>query len=321
MSENSEQGAEGAGRAGWLVLLHQLPAKPAYARVKLWRRLQALGALAVKNAAYALPASPQAQEDLEWALKEIIAAGGEGVVLEARLVDGLTDAELRSQFNAAREGEYTALAEEIRAAAKAAGDDALPPAQFARLKAEASRLGAIDFFGTAGRLTVEALLAELTARSEPGARFSAVAAGLPPKGSMWATRRDVHVDRIASAWLIRRFIDTEASFRFVSAKGYRPRAGEIRFDMFEGEFTHEGDRCTFEVLLQRAGLTDPALTAIGEIVHDIDLKDGKFGRAEAGGIAALIDGLARAPLADPERIERGGLLFDDLYTSFSRRRS
>jgi hypothetical protein len=313
--------SEGPERGGWLLLLHQLPAKPTYARVKLWRRLQALGALAVKNAAYALPASPQAQEDLEWALKEITAAGGEGVVLEARLVDGLTDAELRAQFNAAREAEYTALAEEIRTATKAAGDDELPPAQFARLKAEARRLAAIDFFGAAGRLTVEALLTELAERSQSGSRSNAPAAGLPPKGSVWVTRQDVHVDRIASAWLIRRFIDAEASFRFVPAKGYRPRAGEIRFDMFEGEFTHEGDRCTFEVLLQRTGLTDPALTAIGEIVHDIDLKDGKFGRAESVGIAALIDGLARARLTDPERIERGGLLFDDLYTSFSGRRS
>jgi hypothetical protein len=144
-------------------------------------------------------------------------------------------------------------------------------------------------------------------------------ADLPPPGSAWVTRQDVHVDRIASAWLIRRFIDPNASFRFVPAKGYRPRSGEVRFDMFEGEFTHEGDRCTFETLLLRAGLTDPALTAIAEIVHDIDLKDGKFGRAEAGGVAALIDGLARKPIRDAERIERGSALFDDLYASFRSR--
>src|SRR5215470_2096204 len=100
----------------WLLLLHQLPAKPAYARVKLWRRLQSLGAVAVKNSVYALPASSQAQEDFEWALKEITAAGGEAVVLEARLVDGLSDAELRAQFNAAREADYVVLADEIRAA-------------------------------------------------------------------------------------------------------------------------------------------------------------------------------------------------------------
>ncbi|MGH7068867.1 MAG: chromate resistance protein ChrB domain-containing protein [Acetobacteraceae bacterium] len=313
MRENGE-------RAGWLLLLHQLPAKPAYARVKLWRRLQALGAVAVKNAAYALPASPEAQEDLEWALKEITAAGGEAVVLEARLVDGLTDAELRAQFSAAREADFATLAGEIRAASKAAGQDALPPPQLARLKAEASRLAAIDFFGTAGRITVEALITELAERSAPGSRPSAPAIDLPPKGSVWVTRRDVHVDRIASAWLIRRWIDAEASFRFVSAKGHRPRFGEVRFDMFNGEFTHEGDRCTFEVLLQKSGLNDPALNAIGEIVHDIDLKDAKFDRAEAEGIAALIDGLARAPLSDAERIEQGAMLFNNLYASLSCRR-
>lgn len=308
-----------AGQA-WLLLLHQMPAKPAYARVKLWRRLQAVGAVAVKNAAYALPASPEAREDFEWVLKEIVAAGGEAVVLAARLVDGLTDAELRAEFTVAREADYAALAEEIRAAVKTAGNDTLPSTQLSRFKTEAARLGAIDFFGTVGRLTVEALLAELSERSHRMSPQSVRRAGTPPKGSVWVTRQDVHVDRIASAWLIRRFIDPQASFRFVAAKGYRPRSGEVRFDMFEGEFTHEGDRCTFETLLQRVGLTDPALIAIGEIVHDIDLKDGKFGRAEAGGVAALIDGLARTHIADADRIERGGSVFDDLYASFGRRR-
>jgi hypothetical protein len=120
--------------------------------------------------------------------------------------------------------------------------------------------------------------------------------------------------------LIRRFIDPEASFKFVPAKGYRPRPGELRFDMFEAEFTHVGDRCTYEVLLARSGIKDAALTAIGEIVHDIDLKDGKFARAEAGGIAALIDGLARADISDQERVEQGGKLFDNLYTLFGSRR-
>jgi hypothetical protein len=305
----------------WLLLLHQLPSKPAYARVKLWRRLQALGAVAVKNAAYALPASPEAQEDFEWALKAIVEADGEGVILETRLVDGLTDADLRAQFTAAREADYAALAEEIRAAAKTGGGAPQPPAQFTRFKAEAARLAAIDFFGTTGRLTVEALLAELAARPGPGQRPGASPGdGLPAKGSVWVTRQDVHVDRIASAWLIRRFIDAAASFRFVSGKTYRPDRGEVRFDMFEAEFTHEGDRCTFEVLLHRTGVADPALVAIGEIVHDIDLKDGKFTRTETGGIATLIDGLARAGLSDAERIEKGGLLFDNLYASFSRRR-
>jgi hypothetical protein len=281
--------------------------------VKLWRRLQALGAVAVKNAVYALPASAQAQEDFEWALKEIIAADGEGMIVEARLIDGLSDEAVRGLFNSAREVDYRALAKELRAVEKDA-----PQTQIARLRTEAERIAAIDFFGANGREDVEARLAALSVSDAAPVR--AATPLVSGSGHVWVTRRVVHVDRIGSAWLIRRFIDPQASFKFAPAKGYRPRPGELRFDMFEAEFTHEGDHCTFEVLLQRSGLDEPALAAISEIVHDIDLKDGKFARAEAGGIAALVDGLARADISDHERIERGGALFDNLYSLFSNRR-
>ena len=299
--------------ASWLLLLHQLPAKPAYARVKLWRRLQSLGAVAVKNAVYALPASPEAQEDFEWAMKEIAAADGEGMIVEARLIDGLSDDAVRGLFNSAREADYRALANEIRVVEKDAA-----PARVARLRAEAARIAAIDFFGANGREDVDARLAALA-----GPAAAPTPASVPlvsGSGHVWVTRRDVHVDRIGSAWLIRHFIDPDARFKFVPAKGYKPRRGELRFDMFEAEFTHVGDRCTFEVLLQRSGLDEPALTAISEIVHDIDLKDGKFARAEAGGIAALIDSLAQADISDQERVERGAQLFDNLYALFSKPR-
>ena len=280
--------------------------------MKLWRRLQALGAVAVKNSVYALPAGAQAQEDFEWVLKEIGEAGGEGMIVEARLIDGMSDDAVRAMFNAAREADYRALAQEIRAA----GDDA-GPTQVARLRAEAARIMAIDFFGTNGREDVEARLAALAAPDMAAGK--ATPSLTQSAGRTWVTRRNVHVDRIGSAWLIRRFIDPQASFKFVAAKGYRAQTGELRFDMFEGEFTHEGDRCTFEVLLQRSGLDDPALTAISEIVHDIDLKDGKFARAEAGGIAAVIDGLGRADISDMQRLEQGASLFDSLYSRFSGR--
>ena len=141
-----------------------------------------------------------------------------------------------------------------------------------------------------------------------------------PHGRTWVTRRGVHVDRIASAWLIRRFIDPEARFKFVSDKGYVPEPGEIRFDMFEAEYTHEGDHCTFEVLLARLCQPEPALQAIAEIVHDIDLKDGKFGREEAAGIKTLIAGIAAATDDDNRRLERGATVFEDLYKYFGKKR-
>jgi hypothetical protein len=136
----------------------------------------------------------------------------------------------------------------------------------------------------------------------------------------WVTRQGVYVDRIASAWLIRRFIDPEARFKFVSGKGYRPDEGELRFDMFEAEFTHEGDKCTFEVLLERGALKDPALRAIAEIIHDIDLKDSKFGRTEVAGIRTLIEGISVATKDDSERIARGAEVFNDLYEYFRKKR-
>src|SRR5205807_5747620 len=136
----------------------------------------------------------------------------------------------------------------------------------------------------------------------------------------WVTREGVYADRIASAWLIRRFIDPEARFKFVAGKGYRPQEGELRFDMFEAEFTHEGDKCTFEVLLDHIALNDPALRAIAEIIHDIDLRDSKFGRDEAVGIRTLIDGIALTTSADLERIARGTEVFNNLYEVFGKKR-
>ena len=141
------------------------------------------------------------------------------------------------------------------------------------------------------------------------------------RGRTWVTRTGIFVDRIASAWLIRRFIDPEARFKFVPPQGYRPKPGELRFDMFEAEFTHEGNRCTFEVLLERFHLDDPALGVLAEIVHDIDLKDDKFGRDEAPGVAAVVFGIVAAHDDDATRLDRGGALFDDLYAQLRRRRT
>jgi len=323
-----------AGPDRWLLLIHQLPAKPAYFRVKVWRRLQALGAITVKNSVYVLPATEQAQEDFEWLLKEISDGGGEGMICEARLLDGLSDEDVRNLFNEARAQDYAEVSKDARALHVLVGDGAGVTQQaemrsrVLRLRADLERVVATDFFGADGRETAEGLLTgietklrkeEAVTETEQSQEPAATGPGAL-KGRIWVTRKGVHVDRIASAWLIRRFIDADAKFEFVPAKGYVPAAGELRFDMYEGEFTHEGDHCTFEVLTARAGLADPALAAIGEIVHDIDLKDAKFARVEASGIASVIESIAAANKEDERRLERGAAVLDDLYELFRRKR-
>ncbi|MFG1306995.1 chromate resistance protein ChrB domain-containing protein [Xanthobacter autotrophicus] len=318
----------------WLLLIHQLPTKPAYFRVKIWRRLQGIGAVAVKSSVYALPASVETQEDFQWLVKEIAAGGGEAMVCEARLVDGLTDAQVRALFDAARDTDYAAIAEDARAIAAALDADgstekrAEARSQIGRLRRRLSDTVSLDFFEATGRVVAEGLIVELEARTAEDKPMTSPSAQPPAdldpltalKGHVWVTRRDVHVDRIACGWLIRRFIDPDAEIRFVPGKGYVPKPGELRFDMFEGEVTHEGDRCSFEVLLGRAGLTDPALQAVGEIVHDIDLKDGKFRRDEAGGISSLIAGIAMSEPDDAQRLVKGAGVFDTLYQYFRARR-
>jgi hypothetical protein len=315
----------------WWVLAFQLPAQPAYARVKIWRRLQAVGAASFKNALYLMPATDEALEDFEWTLREVRDAGGEGLILDARAVQGFTDEEIIAIFDAAREEQYRAIAEEIRAFSARFERKRNPPTaeeaatQHARFHGRISAIEAIDFFQANGREQVRALLRELEPRN-----ISVDTLGAEPametekltslRGRTWVTRANVHVDRMASAWLIRRWVDPDARFKWVADRNYRPADSEIRFDMYQAEFTHKGDQCTFEVLLGRLELKDSALSAIAEIIHDLDLKDQKFGRKEAAGVQQLLAGIVASQPADDARIERAANLFDDLYHSFERAR-
>jgi len=318
----------------WLLFIHQIPPKPNYFRVKIWRRLQKLGAVPVKNSVYVLPKSDQAQEDFQWVLREIVEGGGEATLCEARLVEGLTDEQIEELFRSARSADYQQIADEVRQIAKALpsrlGNEDEPRTEaeieMDRLKRRLAEVVAIDFFGAPGQAAAQGLLSELESRLR-GARHGVInpAHVEPrlenPRDYTWVTRNGIHVDRMASAWLIRRFIDAKARFKFVPAKGYKPQSRELRFDMFEAEFTHEGDRCTFEVLIRRFGLTDKALQTIAEIVHDIDLKDAKFARQETAGIDHLIAGIALGHKDDAARLERASAIFDGLYEYLKRKRS
>jgi hypothetical protein len=304
----------------WLLLIHQIPPKPDYFRVKVGRRLQRMGAIALKNSVYVLPSRDDTLEDFLWLLREIVAEGGDATVCEAELVEGISAAELRGMFTARRDAEYAAVVTAVEKL-MAGGEDSTDTARAAELnelRTRVEEIGAIDFFGAAGRRSADRAIATAEARlrrSTETPHGTAKPGGEKMQGLTWVTRRDVFIDRIASAWLIRRFIDPRARFKFTGAKIYKPKKGEVRYDMFEAEYTHEGERCTFETLLQRAGIRDRALRAIGEIVHDIDCKDAKFGREEAPGVAALVRGLVKATRDDSIRLERGAAALDDLYAS------
>jgi hypothetical protein len=194
--------------------------------------------------------------------------------------------------------------------------------QFSRLKSKFDEIVAIDFFLPPERSAAEIMLADLHSQMTGTPKFqAAVKRNMRElKGRTWVTRENVFVDRIASAWLIRRFVDGEAKFKFVSSDAVTPKAKELRFDMYEGEYTHEGGRCTFEVMVDRLGLTDRALTPIAEIVHALDLKDEKYHRPETAGLGVLLSGIVMAHPLDKERLERGGGLFDALYEYFQRQK-
>jgi len=318
----------------WLFLAHQVQTPNSRERVKIWRMTRKVGAILYRNSVYVLPKNDQTQEDFQWVVREIIEGGGEASLCEARFVDGLSDDQIEGLFQAARGAEYGELAEEARRLAEVPlqegqiEDDRRTQSEvdLARLKRRLAEVVAIDFFGAPGREAVEGLVSGVEARMNEK-RSGKQASKAPTtrredlQGKTWVTRKGIYVDRMASAWFVRRFIDSSARFKFVPAKGYKPLPDELRFDMFEAEFTHEGDRCTLEVLIERTGLNDPGLVPIAEIVHDIDLKDSKFGRQETPGIERLVAGIAMAHKDDENRLDRAAAVFDDLYEYFRRKSS
>jgi hypothetical protein len=316
--------------AKWLLLIHQVPTKPDYARVKIRRRLAQLGAVAIKNSVYVLPASPEHRAALSELARDVLRQGGEAVVCEAELVEGLVDGAVEDLLRAASDAEYAAIAREARSlAAELRGSRLKDEPRRRRVGQALDRLRARfdlsvsrDPFNAPGRVRVAGLLSLVEDRvqgvEEAGDRGPK--SPEPPRGAVWVTRAGVMVDRIASAWLIRRFIDATARFKFVGGRGYRPRPGEIRFDMAGGEYTHVDGRCTFEVLVERFELRDSALEPIAEIVHDLDLEDGKYNRPEAAGVDRMIAGLAIARQDDETRLAQGASVFESIYESFRRRR-
>ena len=302
----------------WLLLLHQIPPTPPYFRAKVLRRLNQVGALAIKNSAYVLPETDDTIEDFQWLRREIAERGGEAWLFRAELVSGLSNATLVHSFQELRSSEYAQLLYEgqqlLDAIWQGKTNGGSHESDCRKLKRRLEEIRRIDFFEAPERKKVEEIMDAIGSALAASDRTPAIKPDPNSlKGKTWVTRRGIKVDRIGTAWLVRRFIDPAAKFRFVDQDRYAHAAGEIRFDMFEGEFTHEGDLCTFEALLHHTGIHDPALETVAQVVHDIDLKDEKYQRPETAGVAAQINGIALLHSSDEARLEDGSRIFEAMY--------
>lgn len=268
-----------------------------------------------------LPDSAESREDFEWLRVEIEGSGGEAVILTAEHLGAEAEAALVDEFRRHRQAAYAELAAELQRRRPKAGARRrqLPMRDVARYRERFNAIERIDFFGSAGRDRVVSLLSALESRRGDDigeTPSSASDAGKPYQGRLWVTRPRPGVDRMASAWLIKRFIDATATFDFVTDAKNAP-TNALAFDMYGVGFGHDGDRCTFETLMSRFGIKDAAVARLAEVVHDLDLKDGKFGALEAVTLGAAIDGLQMSCVDDHKLLEQGIILFEAMFRSFS----
>jgi hypothetical protein len=308
----------------WLLLLFFLPSKQAHARVQAWRRLQRIGAVLLKNSAYALPHSPESREDFEWIRNEIVSAGGQAMVVMARALEPPTDDDIVSTFLAARSRDFEALRAQATQLLKRVTSKRAISARrqitqgVRRLRERFDETVRLDFFGAPERDRVAALLDTLDQRTGRARAMKSAsttqAKAADYRGRVWVTRPRPGVDRMSSAWLIRRFIDPDATF-VVADPPKKPDA--IPFDTFEADFGHHGRHCTFETFCARFGIADATARHIGRIVHDLDLKETTYGEPETVTIGRLVEGLRRAHHEDDALLKAGIDMFEALYQSMA----
>lgn len=303
--------------SSWLLLLYSLPASHKTARVAIWRKLQKSGAVLIKTSAYLLPDTPAQYELFQWLAKQVRDYGGESTLIRAQEIEGLSNEELIGLFHAARDAEYASLIQSLRRLGQPGRKRVQDFAkELERLKKEFRRIRDVDFFDAPRARHAEVQLNRIQdssrAKKMPGPRMR------PGdfRGKTWVTRPRPEIDRVACAWLIRRFIDSKARFVFAKRAGSVPDA--LPFDFPEGEFSHHGEDCTFETLLTRFQIADKALRKIGEMVHDADLEDEKFHRPECIGVDRVLKGWAKRGMSDQEILAQGASVFDGLYAALQR---
>jgi hypothetical protein len=306
----------------WLFLLFNLPAKQSSDRVKFWRRLKKFGTIQLKSSTYVLPDEPVHYERFQWLAKEIIDTGGEATLVRVKDIEGMPYSAVVALFNDARSRDYDEVVEPLNLLIKDTKTRKNFPESFAnqlqKLRQRFQEIRDLDYFESSRGEDLHRLFEK------------AESLGLPIKrpetkdqlrieayrSKLWITRPRPEIDRVGSAWLIRKFIDPHAKFVFANATSEAPEA--IPYDMFEVEFSHHGDCCTFETFIERFGIRDRAVRRLAELIHDADLEDDKFHRLEGFGVEQVFKGFAKQGLSDHEILSKGFECFDALYVQFKR---
>jgi len=309
--KNKPDQADTSSFQGWLLLLFSLPVKQASARVEIWRRLKRYGALPLRGSGYLLPHSATNQEHFEWLAETIRKYRGEASVLQVASIDDLPDEKLRSLFQEARAHDYQALIRDINKRSTSTKHDA----QLVRARKRLHDIIEIDFFRSPLQTKATALVENLGPRnSTEGDAMDKTVKRKDYVGRLWVTRPRPKIDRVASAWLIKKFIDPRA--RFVFADDPAKHKNAVPFDMYQpGGFGHRGEDCTFETLCKDFTIRDKKVTAIAEAVHDADILDEKFGRNECAGLLKILEGWIKQGVKDNELLKRGTAMVEALYLS------
>jgi hypothetical protein len=294
----------------WLLLVFSLKKQGASLRVTVWRKLQRFGAVPLGNSGYLIPNTLENRERFEWLATTIRSGQGEASIVEVKSIDNYSAPRLQQRFTEARGRDYQALLRDVRKMPA----NSSRSARATRMRQRFQEIASIDFFGSPIRKKVEDAVnalekPKISQENSDMGKISPAAY----RNRVWVTRPRPGVDRVTSAWLIRKLIDPKARFVFAS-EGKKP-ANAVPYDMYEGGFGHRGEDCTFETLLKAFRIRDSRARVMGQIVHDADLLDDKFGRKEGFGIDEVMKGWARQGLSDKELLERGALLAEGLYDS------
>ena len=300
---------------GWLLLLLRLPATHTAERVSIWRKFKKSGAIQIQTSTYVLPDEPARYESFQWLTQHIRDAGGDATLVRAREIEGLPNERLIALFNVARAKEYAAVRELARALSETRKRKPNFAEKLERIRKQFREIRTTDFFNCPKAQDVEMLLRKLE-QAPAGALNSPKIDRKDFRGRVWVTRPRPEIDRVGSAWLIRKFIDPKARFIFANK---RTNERAVSFDMLDGDFSHQGDDCTFETLVKQFRIEDRAIRKIAEMIHDADLGDDKFQRNECIGIDRVLKGWGREGIRDQEILRRGFQCFDALYSFLGNR--